>query len=152
MRSPLDLQIPGDWGLASFSLFFEREDLRNDTNPFAASFVVQLRMEVPKDAVPSAVRDRDLAQAQQRIPGLSLIGKGILAVPSAGEADYMEWMFPDPAVDTIHQLVLYVRPGTRLYTLTATHRHERFEAIRADILDLVARVKKSIVSQSERGS
>jgi hypothetical protein len=150
MRSPLNVRAPANWGLASLSLFYEGEDLSQEAHPFAASVVMQLRMEVPKGAPPAVVRDRDLSTAQAQIVGLHLIGKGRLEIPGGGQNEYLEWIFPDPAVDTVHQIVLYVSDGSRLYTFTATHREDRFDSVRSDLLRLASELKASVASGAER--
>ena len=141
MEKPVHFTAPSQWGLASVGLFFEGEDLSEHETPFAASMMVQLRMDV-QNATDTAVRAKDLATAQQRIPQLHVIGAGPLKVPNAGELEHLEWMFPDPAIQAVHQLIIYVRRGTRLYTVTATHQHDRFEAIRAAVLEVAAGLLK----------
>lgn len=142
MTHGFDLKAPDQWGLANFGMFFEGEDI-DPNHPFAASVVVALRTDAGKGTTPSTMRARDLASMHNSVPSLQVIASGPLKMGGGEPVEHIEWLFPDPAVETIHQIVAYVEVSSRVYTITGTHRHDRFEGVRDDILKFVDVVRKN---------
>ncbi len=127
------------WGLTQLALHYEGEDLSAEARPFAAVLLVQLRMDVPPGAAADVVQKADLAVLKAAAPGLRLITAGPLAVGGA-QHQHLEWTVDDKHHGSLQTLVVYVTRGSRLYTVTGTHRAASFSKIRADILSYAAQL------------
>jgi hypothetical protein len=139
--SGFDLKTPEKWGLANLGMFFEGEDMEPGQPPFAASVMVMLRTDAPKGASVTSIRARDLAAAHNSLTGLEVIAEGPLKVDDGAPVEHVEWIFADPTVVTMHQIVAYVMHGQKMYTITGTHRHDKFENVREDILEIIGSIR-----------
>ena len=126
------VELPDRWALAQLSLFFNDEDVSGQKVPFTGSIQAQLRSELPPKTAIENVTRQDLAVLQKGTPGFQLLDKGPVELGDK-EAYRLEWLAYDSDIGTLHHMVTYFQVGARLYTITATHRHERFDAIRDDV-------------------
>lgn len=139
MAGGVSFELPPNWTVANLSLFFEGEKQPIGQRPFAGSILCQLRMDVPPGASLSSVRARDMLVAEEQIEGVHIISHGPTEVGGT-QGDHIEWMYPDPTVETIHQLIVYAAVEGRVYTVTGTHRGDHFAKIREDVLAVAASI------------
>ncbi len=127
------LRIPDCWKPTQFTIHFEGADLSEDRIPFAGTMVVQLRTDVRSGSVPAAVRDADVSSVRRSLPGMRVLEQGEVELDGT-KVELVEWTYPDASVGGVRQAVFYLLLDGDLYTLTATQRSDRFEAIRGDVL------------------
>lgn len=136
---PRALTLPAGWGVTQLVLHFEREDLTQEADPFAATAVVHLRMDADPGLTPAQLAAQDRVVLQGGLPNFKLIAEGELTVPTGERAPLLELTFDDEDGRALQQLVVYLRRERHLYTVSATHRAgPRFEAIRGSVAELAA--------------
>jgi hypothetical protein len=135
--SPTTLTIPAKWGLTSFTIHYEGEDLSNDENPFAANVSVQLRTDVKPGFSTTDVVAADLQTLRATVRDLELAGKGELQVRK-NKLQHLELTFRDATLGTMRQLFIYVDRGDRIYTVVGMHVDARFDQIRSDVIGAAA--------------
>jgi hypothetical protein len=130
------LTIPPRWKPTQFTVHFEGDDLAGDQVPFAGTMVAQLRTDVRPGSVAAAIKDADISSVRRSLPGMRVVDSGNVDLEGA-KVEFVEWTYPDVALGGVRQAVFYLDLDGDLYTLTATHRIDRFDAVRPDVIAVV---------------
>ncbi len=137
-NKPRALALPAGWGVTQLVLHYEREDLAQEAEPFAATAVVHLRMDAEPGLTPAQLAAQDKVVLLGSLPNAKLVAEGEVAV-GAERAPQLELSFDDEDGRRLQQLVVFVRRDRHLYTVSAVHRAgPRFEAIRGAAAELAA--------------
>lgn len=135
-KSRAPLAVPASWGLTQLVLHFEGEDLSREADPFAGTIVVQLRMDVTASDTPAAIAEQDLIVLREALPKFALAGRGDTQPGLA--APWLDFTHDDEDGRALEQLVIYLRRGRHLYTVTGTHLSARFAKVRPDVVAFAA--------------
>lgn len=131
------IELPSKWQISQLAVHFEGEDLRDDPRPFAANVVAQLRFDVDSNEDLESIMDRDLLAAQQVSDSFEIHEKKISG--SSGHVEYSS----SADGHQLRQLSVYQQSEGDTYTITATHRADRFEKVRRDFATIIERLLRS---------
>ncbi|HEY4219945.1 MAG TPA: DcrB-related protein [Myxococcota bacterium] len=149
MPAPLNglpLAVPKQWALSQLMLHFEGEDFTDDDRPFAATALVQTRLDVPAGTAPSDVVIADLATVKKELAGFDLVEHGTTKL-GAAEVCFLEFSYAESQGRRLRQLTFYMASGKQFLTVTGTHvEGERFDAIRPQVVALAQSVLSGLAS------
>lgn len=132
------IELPPRWQISQLSIHFEGEDLSKDPNPFAANIVGQLRLDLEPGDPLSRVVDGDIDNAKKALDAFNLVSKKVMKTSAEVECLYAS------GDQEFRQLSFYREVSGSVYTVVATHRAERFESVRKDLLAIVNGILASV--------
>ena len=141
----LPLAVPKQWAVSTLMLHFEGEDFAADERPFAATAMVQARLDVPAGTAPGDVMVKDLSQVKRELAGFDLIDQGSTKLGATDGVRFLEFAYAESAGRRLRQLTFYLPTSGRMYAVTGSHvEGERFDAVRPQIVALAQSVAEGL--------